>query len=197
MRLSYETVTTSLGPGIRYVIWVQGCHKRCKGCINPEGWDLTGGYEKSLDDILKDILSSDNLTGITVSGGEPFLQIDELGKLISLIKSKTKLDVMIFSGYKIEELLDMYGERAENIFINTDIFIDGEYIETLNNNSMYRGSDNQRIIFFTDKYKQYKNDILNSKKREFSFKISNSGDVYFVGIPPVGFYEDFMDKLGG
>ncbi len=195
MRVSYEAVTTSLGPGERYVIWVQGCKKRCNGCINPEGQDENGGHERNAEDILEDICSKRNLTGITISGGEPFLQAEEIRRLLRLVKSKTGLDVMLYSGYTYEELLKIYGSLAEDIFALTDIFIDGEYVEELNNNSMYRGSDNQKIYFFTDKYRYAAPKINSSKNRDFSFRISEEGEVYFIGIPPVGFYKKFLEHI--
>lgn len=201
MRISYETITTSLGPGERYVIWVQGCKKRCKGCINPEGWEESGGYEKSLEELQKAILNckkkGKNITGVTISGGEPFLQFEELYSLIKWIKQETQLDVMLYSGYCMEELVEQYGEKAKQLFHMVDLFIDGEYLEASNHGTMYRGSDNQKIYFFTNKYRMYAKDILESKQRDVSFHISDSGDVYFIGIPPKGFYQKFMEKIIG
>jgi anaerobic ribonucleoside-triphosphate reductase activating protein len=197
MRLSYEAVTTSLGPGSRYAIWVQGCERRCKGCINPAGWNKEGGYYKAADDIISSIKNCKGLTGITISGGEPFLQFKELSEIINRIKGETELDIMIYTGFKIEELLEIYGIEFKEIIKKIDIFIDGEYIQEQDTGAMYRGSDNQRIFFFSDKYCKYSEKIISSKSRSFSFKISENGDVYFIGIPPVGFYEEFLKNLGG
>ncbi len=197
MRISHSTVTECLGPGRRYVIWVQGCMKRCRGCINPEGWDTAGGIEKTTDELFSEICGYEDLTGVTISGGEPFLQAEELLKLIKKIKTDTNLDIMLYSGYSLEELKTAAGTAAEEIFRLTDIFIDGEYIEDLDKGSMYRGSDNQKIYFFTDKYKNYSDKILKSKQRNFSFEVLDSGEVYFIGIPPTDFYKKFLQTLGG
>ena len=196
MRISFEAVTETLGPGKRYAIWVQGCKKRCKGCINPAGWSLDGGHEKTVEQIYSSIVSQKGLTGVTISGGEPFLQFEELGKLISLIKESTLLDVMVFSGFSVEEIQKTYGENFEKMKKYIDILVDGEYIENLNTGSMYRGSDNQRFFFFTPKYQMYSELMVRSKQRNFSFDILDNGDVYFIGIPPVGFYEKFVNKIG-
>lgn len=197
MRISHEATTTSLGPGKRYVIWVQGCEKRCSGCINPAGWDKNGGYLKSVDEIVSAIMEHDKLTGVTISGGEPFLQFDELCKLVNRIKSSTSLDIMIYTGFQFEELKEKFGTVFDELLNRIDILIDGEYIREQNTGSMYRGSDNQRIFFMTDKYQKYAEKILSSKNRDFSFQVTENGDVYFIGVPPVGFYEEFLKTLGG
>ena len=82
-----EEKTKVLGPGVRYVVWVQGCKRRCPGCINPLGQPLSeNGYWKSVAALEQDILHVEGLTGITISGGEPFLQAEALAKLVKLIK---------------------------------------------------------------------------------------------------------------
>ena len=182
MRISYLSKTRSLGPGKRFAIWMQGCAKRCKGCINPEGQDLQGGYETDVRKLTDKILENDDIAGITISGGEPFLQYEELLYMIRKIKEMSNLDVMLFSGYELKLV---------------DIFVDGEYIEERNNNSIYRGSDNQHIYFFTNKYSSYSDEILKNKNREFSFDIKDDGEVFFIGIPPKEFYEKFLIKIGG
>lgn len=197
MRVSYESVTTSLGPGKRYAIWTQGCEKRCSGCINPKGWDKSGGFERTVNDLFSAIIQCEGLTGITISGGEPFLQFAELSELVNMVTSETNLDIMLFTGYKVEELSEKFGTDFEKMKRKIDILIDGEYIREQNTGSMYRGSDNQRIFFYTDKYRNYSEQILSSKKRDFSFQIIDNGDVYFIGIPPVGLYEEFLRNLGG
>lgn len=196
MRVGFYTVTTSLGPGRRFALWLQGCPRRCKGCINPGGWDANAGEEMSVDEIFELISSKDSLTGISISGGEPFSQYDELDRLIWRVKKETELDVMVYSGYTLEQLDGLYGERFDQLKACLDIFVDGEYMESMNTGSMYRGSDNQRIFFFTPKYQCLSMDILESKKRDFSFEIKENGEVYFIGIPPIGLYEKFLEKLG-
>lgn len=197
MRVSHEAVTNSLGPGKRYVVWVQGCKKRCPGCINPEGWELEGGYEVSAEILMGKISACKGLTGITISGGEPFLQLGEVRELAERVKKGTELDVMLFSGYNLEELREAYGEEAMRLLELTDIFVDGEYVRSLNHNTMYRGSNNQEVYFFTEKYRGVKEQILSSQKRDFSFEVSDTGEVYFIGIPPAGFYEAFIERIGG
>lgn len=196
MKISHMTITNTLGPGKRLAVWTQGCLKNCRGCINPEGRDLNGGYEISVEDIMKKLSEYTDLAGITISGGEPFLQFAELQKLVGRIKKDTALDVMLYSGYTLEYLKQKIPE-SEAFFDNVDIFVDGEYIQEKNDNEMYRGSSNQKLYFFTDRYKSYQEKIMNSRSRNFSFEVKENGEVLFVGIPPKGFYEKFLEKVGG
>ena len=195
MRISYLTKTKTLGPGTRCAIWMQGCKKRCYGCINPEGQNLNGGYEISIDELIKKILQYDGICGITISGGEPFLQYDELLSLIERIKLIGNLDIMLFSGYTLQQIQVMY-PQCMDLLNNVDIFVDGEYRSELNDNSQYRGSSNQNIYCFTDKYRKHIQQIEKSKKRAFSFEIVDNGEVFFVGIPPKGLYEKFLEEIG-
>lgn len=85
---SIETFGTVDGPGIRYVIFLQGCNFRCAYCHNPDTWDCNGGKLYSVDDIVSDISKYTRyIEGITVSGGEPLLQIDFLIELFDRVKS--------------------------------------------------------------------------------------------------------------
>lgn len=86
---SIETFGTVDGPGIRYVIFMQGCPIRCAYCHNPDTWAIGAGEDKSTDELLDDILKYTRyIDGITVSGGEPLLQIDFLIELFEKVKAK-------------------------------------------------------------------------------------------------------------
>ena len=87
--------TEVLGPYKRYAIWVQGCNKRCKGCIAPGAQPLSGGYSVSVEDLAADILSVSDIEGITISGGEPFLQQEALCELIALVRRKRDIGVIV------------------------------------------------------------------------------------------------------
>lgn len=195
MRISHTTVTNVLGPGKRFVIWVQGCNKRCKGCINPEGWLLDGGFEISVNEILSSISEHQDIVGVTISGGEPFLQYDELKQLIRRISDKT-LDIMLYSGYLLSELYEKYPDSKDEFFPYIDLFIDGEYKEELNNGTAYRGSDNQKIYSFTNKYASQIDDMNKLHRRDFAFELKDGSDVIFVGIPPRDFYDKFIEEIG-
>lgn len=184
--------TTVLGPGKRFVIWFQGCEKRCEGCINPAGQEIGKGIFIEVDELIEIIKNQKDIVGITISGGEPFLQVNELRKVINKIKSETNLDIMLYSGYLFQELVPKYGV---DFFELIDIFIDGEYVEELNNDSIYRGSDNQKIYFFTNKYKKFKDQIISCKNRNIEFELNQCNELFLIGIPPKGFYQKLLDKI--
>lgn len=184
-----EKETKVLGPGKRYVIWVQGCKKHCPGCINPAGRSInTNGTYVDVSEIFTDIQEVAGLTGVTISGGEPFLQAEELVELVKLLRKETTLDIMMYSGYTIDELLSWNNLHVKYLLENIDILIDGEYIEGLNNNKMYRGSDNQRIIFLSPKYARFRTLMETTKSRPVEFVVRDK-EVFIVGIPEKGFNE--------
>lgn len=136
------------GPGIRFVIFTQGCPHNCKGCHNPQTHDFNGGKDIKIDEIIEMIKSNPLLKGITLSGGEPFMQAKQLSILIDKIKD-SNLDIITYTGFKYEELIN--NSNDENSFmellIRTDILIDGKFEEDKKDDSlMFRGSSNQRAI---------------------------------------------------
>ena len=190
-----ERATRVLGPGLRYVIWTQGCKKQCAGCINPAGRPLDrNGYFISADELFEEIGSTPDLTGITISGGEPFLQSAELVVLIRRIKRETELDVMMYSGYTLEELRHWKNAAVDEILSSIDLLIDGEYVEELNTNRIYRGSDNQTIRFLSTKYLPFKERLETMHNRSVEF-IARGDDLFIVGIPIKGFRKQFIDNI--
>ncbi|MDR1002450.1 MAG: anaerobic ribonucleoside-triphosphate reductase activating protein [Oscillospiraceae bacterium] len=136
------------GPGIRYVVFAQGCPHKCEGCHNPQTHDMNGGYEESAEDILNDIAQNPLLTGVTLSGGEPFLQAKQLLPLAQKIKER-RLNLIIYSGYTYEEIVKV-GERDEAwilLLSCADWLIDGKFEKDKSDPDIkFRGSTNQRII---------------------------------------------------
>lgn len=134
------------GPGFRYVIFTQGCKKSCFMCHNAETQPLDAGYEEDLDKVVNDWQGNPLLQGITISGGEPFLQPEAVLYLIKKAK-ETNLDVVVYSGYYIEELRRFNNEYVDEILVSADYLIDGPFeYENKNLNLLFRGSNNQRII---------------------------------------------------
>ncbi|MBO5364276.1 MAG: 4Fe-4S cluster-binding domain-containing protein, partial [Clostridia bacterium] len=100
------------GPGIRYVIFVQGCPHHCPGCHNPQTHDFEGGKEQDFASILTEIDKNPLLSGVTFSGGEPFCQAEALAELGKRIKGRG-LNLVCYSGYTFEELLRMGKTKPE------------------------------------------------------------------------------------
>ena len=112
---SVESFGTLDGPGIRYVLFLQGCALRCKYCHNRDTWDINAGEYRSLDDIFENILRYKNYIksgGVTCSGGEPLLQFEFLIDLFKKLKAKgihTCIDTsgMVALTDKMKELIDL------------------------------------------------------------------------------------------
>ena len=183
-----------LGPGLRYAIWTQGCEHNCKNCIAPDSHPLgKNGYWMSIEDIYQEIekeFTEKNIRGITISGGEPFLQVVPLKNLIKKIKENTNLDIICFTGFSYEELLKKNNETINYILNNIDILIDGRYIEEKNENNYLRGSSNQNIIFLSDRYKAYEKDMKNLKNRNVEYTWKNEIEMFIIGIP----HKDMEDR---
>ena len=169
-------ITEALGPFKRYALWVQGCKKRCHGCIAPDAQPLDGGYIVEVEHLMHDILSKSDIEGITISGGEPFLQQDALCKLIDGVRSQRDLGVIIYTGMLYEEISDT------PLATKCDLLIDGEYIEALNDDLSLRGSSNQHIICITDRYADAVEHYYGRPGRKMEF-ILMDGHISMVGIP--------------
>ncbi|MBR7087754.1 MAG: anaerobic ribonucleoside-triphosphate reductase activating protein [Mogibacterium sp.] len=134
------------GPGFRYVLFVQGCPHRCKGCHNPESHDPDGGFDMTTGEIFAEIMENPHLRGVTFSGGEPFEQVPALLELGHMIKD-AGLTLMSYSGYTLEELRARHDSQTDQLLDMLDMLVDGRYVESLRNLTLiYRGSENQRVI---------------------------------------------------
>ena len=130
------------GDGIRFAIFMQGCLRHCEGCHNPETHALDGGRLIDTAEIIAQIKKNPLLDGITLSGGEPFLQVEAANE-IALAAKSFGLNVWCYTGYKLEEL----PIEAEPLLENVDVLIDGAFVEGLRDLELqFRGSRNQRII---------------------------------------------------
>jgi anaerobic ribonucleoside-triphosphate reductase activating protein len=136
------------GPGIRFVVFSQGCPHNCEGCHNPNTHDFSGGYTCSIQKILAEIDKNPLLSGVTFSGGEPMCQPEAFLVLAEEIK-KRKLDIVMYSGYTFEELESMGQDRiAINLLLQKiDYLIDGKFVLSERDLQLnFRGSRNQRYI---------------------------------------------------
>lgn len=172
-----QPFTEALGPFKRYALWVQGCSKRCSGCISPDAQPLDGGYSVEVEDLVHDILSQPNIEGITISGGEPFLQQEALLELIDTIRRQRDLGVIVYTGMLYEEIADT------PLAMRCDLVIDGEYVESLNDDLSLRGSSNQRVIYITDRYADVVCQHYGQPGRKVEF-ILEDAHVSMIGIPP-------------
>ncbi len=174
--------TRVLGPGLRTAIWFQGCHRRCKGCMSPASRDLDGGREFSVQEICSRIKKLKDIEGVTVSGGEPFLQIDALHLLLGNLRRTTKLGIIIYTGYTLKQLQEMQDNKVDEIITGlADLIIDGEYVEELNDGGSLRGSSNQQLQFITSRYKSFES-LYQGTKRDVEI-LASGQELFFIGIP--------------
>ncbi|MBR1735802.1 MAG: anaerobic ribonucleoside-triphosphate reductase activating protein [Firmicutes bacterium] len=132
------------GPGLRLTVFFQGCKHNCYMCHNPQTHDLNGGREEDTENILKKLDDNILLSGITISGGEPFLQPEAAKELAKGTKERG-MNVIIYTGFTYEELIK--NESCTSVLKYTDILIDGKF--EYNKRSLelkFRGSSNQRAI---------------------------------------------------
>lgn len=131
------------GEGLRLVVFFQGCPHHCQGCHNPETWDMDGGHLISLDEISDMIRDNPLLDGITISGGEPFMQAQAMRELSALAKRRG-LNVWCYTGFRWEELI----RAGMDIHMHDiDVLVDGRYERGKRTMELpFRGSSNQRVI---------------------------------------------------
>lgn len=177
-----EEGTYELGPGKRFAFWVQGCPFACKNCIAPEWIELKVDKMIKIIDLIEKICAKTDIEGITISGGEPFLQAGKIAILLQKVKElRPELNSIIFTGFEKEELI---WEGAIALLAVADVIITGKYIESKNDNQGLRGSSNQTFHFLTDAF-QGREDYFYHKERNLEYHISNQ-QVLMVGIPPKG-----------
>lgn len=132
------------GEGLRFALFVQGCPHHCKGCHNPQSWDMTNNNLLTLYEIYRKVADNPLCEGITFSGGEPFLYTRQLRMLAEAIHNLGKT-VWAYTGWVLEELI--LRKDAVALLDNVDVLVDGEFkIENRDRSLMFRGSSNQRVI---------------------------------------------------
>ncbi|MDR3230586.1 MAG: anaerobic ribonucleoside-triphosphate reductase activating protein [Synergistaceae bacterium] len=134
------------GPGIRFVVFAQGCRHRCPGCHNPRTHPFEGGVLMDADEIMDRLRESPLSDGITLSGGDPFEQADAFAELAEKAREHG-CDVVTYTGWRYEEILSREEPGWRRLLEATDILVDGRFELTLKSDLLpFRGSSNQRLI---------------------------------------------------
>ncbi len=165
-----------LGPGKRIGIWFCGCSHGCVGCSNPELWQRQEKYKISIESLLNLIhkISDENpVDGFTITGGDPMEQSEDLSLLLKSLKLISD-DILVYTGFEIAELTE---KQLENI----SVLIDGMYVEELNDNSLLRGSSNQRIHILEKEHKNKYEIYLKNQTNKIQNFTTNDG-IVSVGI---------------
>lgn len=200
MKISHYVERTSvLGPFLRSALWVHGCCFSCEGCLAKE---MNIGPFKEYDpaDLSELFLRIDDVEGITISGGEPFLQSEELATMLDRIKGKRDYGVIIYTGFLREQLDKHENVGVKRLLQHADILIDGHYMKELDDGKPYRGSSNQKIHLLTDRYKTIFEEYYNgTPKRNIEIDIEKD-NVYMVGVPSkngIEVWRQFKKKADG
>ncbi len=150
IRLAADLQSDSIvdGPGLRTVIWTQGCLHHCKECQNPQTWDINGGGLVPIKDVLEAIDELENQDGITFSGGDPMYQVEACNIIADYCKKKG-YNIWVYTGFTFEEIMKM--AKKDKTYLDfldkIDILVDGKFkIEERDLNLLFRGSRNQRLI---------------------------------------------------
>ncbi len=144
------------GKGMRFTVFTQGCPHACKGCHNPQSWSNDGGKIVDTDELFNDFAENPILSGMTFSGGEPFLQPVPLIELAKKVKAIGK-DITIYTGYTFEQLESSNNTEIKELLSYADILIDGKFEEDKKDlELLFRGSSNQRVIDINETRKEGK-----------------------------------------
>ena len=189
--LQYST-KEELGPGKRYLLWVQGCPFSCPFCIAPVWIPNKPNKIMARQELVETFLSAD-IEGLTLSGGEPFGQAHELAKLCAEVRQHKEINVIAFSGFKLQQL--QKGSLAQRALLSqVDVLIDGQYEAAKNESKGLRGSSNQQIHFLTHRLETYEA-LLSHQPRRMNTYPRPNGESLMVGIPPQGISYKFLNHL--
>lgn len=132
------------GTGLRTVVFFAGCPHFCKGCHNPESWNIKNGKEMTIEEIAKEVCKNP-ISNVTFSGGDPFYQASEVKGLAKKLKALGK-NIWAYTGYTYEELLESSDDKTE-LLNQCDVLVDGRFVlEQRDLTLKFRGSRNQKII---------------------------------------------------
>lgn len=182
-----------LGPddNLRYILGLQGCDKNCQGCMSQLSRRQDLKNYQSVTSLANEILAVEGISGVTITGGEAFLQIPALLELLKIIKEKSDLGIIVYTGYTLEQVEKKPG--GKEILKYIDLLIDGPYIEALNDNSTLRGSSNQRVILLT---KRYQDSIETYQKHERKCEVVIKNNcISMVGIPSKQAYHVYLEMI--
>ena len=175
------------GPGKRFVIWLQGCSLACNGCWNKAMWSFSAKELIHREDLLKEIVGYKDIDGITILGGEPLHQAENVLWLANAVRNQTSLNVFLFTGYERCELERMgLLDQMLKIF---DILVIGRYVQSYRDTTKkWIGSSNQEILY--PKGSRCPRETLEGEQVEIV--IEESGSIRVLGFPDPGFVSDIL-----
>ncbi len=181
----FEPASRANGPGLRAVIWVQGCALGCPGCFNPETHAMRAGEIWPVEKLVERILALKQgpegaaLEGLTLSGGEPLHQHRALARLLEQVREKTDLSILVFTGYDWDELQRLKG--INRFLANVDVLIAGRYDASRRVAQGLIGSSNKVVHFLTGRYHPQDLDAV----PQAEIIVKPNGEIILSGIDPL------------
>lgn len=178
---------TTLGPGRRVGIWLQGCPFCCRGCIAPN-WQAPHAEKLVLVEHVRDfVLSHPGHNGVTFSGGEPMLQArGALTLWRDLRSAQPEWTMVLFSGFTREEVTTSGRPDQQALLAAADAFVGGRYVEALNDGRGLRGSSNQEIWFpERTRFSAEEQKAMRNAPRKVELRLLER-QLLLVGIPAPG-----------
>lgn len=192
-----------LGPGQRVILWVRGCTLACPGCMTPELWARSESENwRTIPSVAEELLPAlreSDCAGLTISGGEPFQQCEALAALIVFLRAQIELEIMVYSGYALEELRENLGLAP--LLALVDLLMDGRFQNGNSNDLQWRGSDNQRLHLLSARAQKYAGETEKTmpNERVLGVQMLGAGVYRIVGIPRRGDlrkYRQLMEARG-
>jgi anaerobic ribonucleoside-triphosphate reductase activating protein len=173
----------ALGPGKRIGLWVQGCSIHCGGCISRETWDFAGGEPRTVRELAAELseIFKGGFDGLTISGGEPFDQPASMPAFLRAMREAGIMDVLIYSGYKIESLKARFADMADLAAAVGD----GSFEMGNETESGWRGSANQTLTVYRPEFAERYAKWERGKKGRLQL-LSDERGVFIAGIPRQG-----------
>lgn len=179
------------GPGERYVLWLQGCPRRCAECCNADFLPDEPRQVLPVETVAASILSTPGIAGVTYTGGEPFMQDAGLAALTARLRADG-LSIVCYTGYTLEELQASDDTAVQELLGGIDLLIDGPYLREQAASLRWRGSRNQRVHFLSERYRHLAGEVAAAGEIELTV---GEGSVTASGAWPPGFIERVMEVL--
>ena len=177
--------TRALGPGVRSVVWVQGCLLHCPGCVAPEWIPRKQARLIEPEALAAELLADDAVTGLTLSGGEPMLQAGALAAMVRAARELRDISVLCFTGYRLAELRERPpAPGVAGLLGQLDALIDGPYVAAANDGQGLRGSSNQVVHPLTGRLADA-GEALAHGPRTAEIRVRDQS-LLLVGVPPPG-----------
>jgi len=194
LNLAHAGITEEAnGPGRRFTVWVQGCPLGCPGCFNPDLQPLVPRREVRPEELAREAADAGPWEGVTLSGGEPFLQANALATFLDQLRGCSgPFATIAFTGFRLGELRRR-GRGAAALLTRVDLLVDGRYRREHASQQPLRGSANQRLVALTPEGDGLREQVERSPPAGCEVHIGGAGEVILTGFPP----EDLVRSVKG